>query len=115
MKTLEKIIVGCSIIMICSACSNQPAVEDLMDEEVAKRIEKFKIQKRQNCQDFILDEAEKEVDSTMYLKIGSTLDGSITIPQKPMRPLESLEYKFILDTGSIMQLLPDSIKFDSLK
>jgi hypothetical protein len=86
-----------------------------MAVEVEKKIERFKEKKRQNCKEYILEQAEIEVDSTMYLKIGNTLDGTIEVPEKPMRPSDSLNYKVELDTGDVLDFLPDSIDIDSLK
>lgn len=97
------------------ACSEALSVEELMDQEVEKRLENFREKKSQSCQEYIMSEAEKRVDSIMYLEIGSTLRNAIAVPEKPLRPADSMAYSVDLDTSGVYSILPDSLQIDSLK
>jgi len=41
------------IVAILAACTPVPSVEEAIEKELAKRIEKLKTQKRKDCKDFI--------------------------------------------------------------
>jgi hypothetical protein len=97
------------------ACNDTLSVEELMDQEVEKRLEKFRDKKRASCREYIMFEAEKKVDSIMYLEIGSTLRNTLPVPEKPLRPEDSMAYSVDLDTSGVYSILPDSLLLDSLK
>ena len=92
-----------------AACLKAPSVDELIQEELEKRIEVFKEQKRKECQDLIILEAENLVDSIMYLEIGSTLKNTLKVPDKPERSGDSLAYEIELDTTSFDTFWMDSI------
>lgn len=115
MKNSLKIAILLIFVTNFMACTDTLSVEELMDQEVENRLEKFRERKRQSCKEYIMFEAEKKVDSIMYLEIGSTLRDALTVPEKPLRPEDSMAYSVDLDTSGVYSILPDSLVLDTLK
>lgn len=97
------------------ACAPTPTVEERIEKEVEKRLEAFRAQKRESCKEYIRYEAEYLVDSIMYLEIGRTLKDALPIPEKPLRPDDSLAYSVDLDTSKVRSIFPDTSKIEGLK
>jgi hypothetical protein len=102
------------MVVFFSGCTSLPDVDQLVEEEVEKRLEKLKVQKRKECWEFIFWDAGRKVDSVMYREIGNTLKKPLDVPGRPMRPDDSLLYVVELDTDQVKDFLPDSIRLDSL-
>lgn len=114
MKLLQYLMLGLLINILVQSCTAPPDVEDLMEAEVGKRLEKFKKQKMEDCWDYVYWEAERKVDSVMYMEIGSTLKKPLAVPQKPLRPEDSFTYVVELDTEKVSNFFPDTLVRDTL-
>lgn len=102
------------LLAVLTGCTPVPSVEEAIEKELGKRIEKLKKQKRKDCKEFIKFEAETMVDSIMYLEMGSGLPKSLPVPERPFRPDDSMAYSVELDTTNIESFLPDTLQLDSL-
>jgi hypothetical protein len=100
-------------------------MHELMEEELQEKIDAFKDKKIEECWDFIYFEAEYLVDSIMYREIGTTMNDTLTLPDRPERPGDSTGYEVLLDSSKLevswvdsmhvqkIEKQKDSLQFDS--
>ena len=89
------------------SCQQVDPIEVRIEREIQNKMDRFMEKKNQACRDYVVDEAEKYVDSILYLEIGLTLQTG-EFPGKPTREGDTLNYDIKIDT-----LYPEKIVVDS--
>lgn len=91
------------------ACVKQKSIDELIEIAVQEKIDKLKKQKIEDCWIYIGKQAEIHVDSIMYLEIGSAVNNSIFVPDRPIREDDSLLYEINLDSSGIDEYWLDTL------
>lgn len=82
---------------------NQKAVQAVIEEEVAKRVQAYRQTRMQRCYEQVLEEASKLADSILILEARLERD-TLHKPPKPEKP-EKPEIKTVLDSLPVKPLL----------
>lgn len=91
------------------ACNQQKSMDELIEIEVQAKIDKLKKEKIEDCWVYISKQAEMHVDSIMYLEIGSALNDSMVVPDRPIRNDDSVSYEITLDSTGIDEHWRDTL------
>ena len=59
---------------------------DLVDKEISKRVEAFKLKKEHECKLKAIERAEEIVDSIIHKEISFPRIDSVEVPLRPVRP-----------------------------
>ncbi|MCB0560656.1 MAG: hypothetical protein KDD09_16990 [Phaeodactylibacter sp.] len=115
-----RIIIAISLWSLLAGCGednrNKNAVEAVIDQEVARRIQNYKQVRMDRCYEKALEEASRLADSILILEARLERD-TLGKPPKPEKP-EKPEIKAVLDSTPIKPLLEGEKKstpIDSLE
>jgi len=92
-----------------NACQKEQTLEDRVNESISEKIETYKNQKIFDCKQEIVELAEIYVDSIMYLEIGTSLQGSQVLPEKPFRFEDTIGYVVELDSTIVTSFEMDTL------
>lgn len=102
-----RIIITLSLLSLLASCEkddrNKNAVQAIIEEEVAQRIENYKQVRMERCYEKALEEASYLADSILIREARLKRD-TLGKPPKPARP-EKPEIKTVLDSTPIKPLL----------
>ncbi len=105
----------CIAAMLFSAQQSERAliIKQLMDEEIERRVEKYKAARAKRCRELILNAASQKADSiviTMAKELRIIQD-TVNRPAAPDRPNRPVPLKPI-DSTAAAPLLPDTLIMD---
>jgi len=99
-------LIAFSVCILISACEDseiqKEAIEDLVDREVAARIEQYTLTLEKKCLEKVFIEANRIVDSMLIMDAKLSLD-TIDRPPKPEKP-ETPEIKLLEDSLQVAPL-----------
>lgn len=106
-KISLKMIFLCSILVLTAACQQgadrEGAIEQMMDEALANRINRYKKARANRCKEGLVNEANRIVDSILQYEIKMATD-TIEKPPKPLKPAGK-EKKVLEDTTPVQPFL----------
>lgn len=74
------------VIVLCSNQSTQKTKQQLIEEALETKIQKFKLQEDAKCLKKALKAAETNVDSIISIELGAMSTDSVSFPIKPVKP-----------------------------
>ncbi len=85
----------------------QAIAKQLMDEALQERIDNYKRIRAERCWDGVLREANRLVDSILFMEAKMAMD-TVTRPPLPTRPVAP-EKKILEDSTPVKPFLPDTV------
>jgi len=83
-------------------------VQKLMDESLQERINSYKQIREERCRDGLLREANRRVDSILFMEAKMAKD-TVDRPPVPLKP-KAPEKKILKDSTPVKPFLPDTIQ-----
>ena len=105
------VALGIIIVFFIQGDESQQAVEEMIQEKVEERIQKFTATLDRKCMESVIEDAIAIVDSLLIEEARMKKDSSLK-PPKPEKP-ERPEIKTIIDTVPIEPFLPVAESVDS--
>lgn len=100
-----------SVMVLAAACQlkydKEEVVDQLMQEALQERIDNYKEIRRERCWEGVLREADRMVDSILFVEAKMAID-TITRPPVPAKPVAP-EKKILEDSTPVKPFLPDTV------
>jgi hypothetical protein len=86
----------------------QIEITPLVTKKLQLKTEEYKKKKLAECKQNAILEAEIYIDSILYRSMNSPMQDSVSIPIKPLAPMDSIQMD--IDTNAVRPLLENNLK-----